>query len=71
MPAATPVSNPVLAPNVVTVATLVLLLLHAPPNVALLSTLVCPAHTVAIPVMAAGTGFTEIIVVLKQPVVAV
>ncbi len=39
-----------------------------PPAVALLSVVVNPAHTVAVPVIAAGAGSTVIVAALKQPV---
>lgn len=50
-----------------TVATAVLLLLHVPPVVALLRVVVAPSHTVKEPPMAAGSGFTTKVVVLKHP----
>jgi hypothetical protein len=50
------------------VATAVLLLLQVPEGVASLSVVAEPAQTVNVPVIAAGTGFTVIIVVTRQPV---
>ena len=58
-----PYTNPVVTSIV---ATPVLLLVHVPDGVASLSIVVLPAHTVAVPVIAA-TGFTETDVVTKQP----
>ena len=46
-------------------------LLHAPNGVGLPNAVVCPTHTVAVPVIAEGIGFTESIVVLIQPAVDV
>jgi hypothetical protein len=48
VPEATPVTTPVVEP---TVAIAVLLLLHVPPDVALLSVVILPGHTLAVPVM--------------------
>jgi hypothetical protein len=61
VPAATPLTTPVLP----TVAMPVALLLHVPPVVALLSVVVLPAVTVAVPVIvpADGKGFTVTVVV--------
>ena len=64
MPTATPDTKPVT--NVVD-ATVVLLLLHVPPVVALASVVTVPSHTVAVPVMAPGNGFTVTTTVLRQP----
>jgi hypothetical protein len=50
-------------------ATALLLLVHVPPAVALLSAVVCPEHTASVPVMAAGSAFTVISAVIGQPVV--
>ena len=49
VPAVTPVTTPP-----ATVASAVLLLLHAPPLVASLSAVVKPVHTIAVPAIAAG-----------------
>ena len=43
-----------------TVALEALVLSHVPPGVTLESVVVCPAHTLAVPVMAAGVAFTVI-----------
>jgi hypothetical protein len=64
VPALTPVTIPV--PE--TVATAVLLLLHAPAAVASLNDVVRPAHTEVVPLITAGIGFTSTEVVLVQPV---
>ena len=50
-----PVTTPVDAP---TVATVVLLLLHVPPPVASESVVVRPEHTVLVPFITKGSGFT-------------
>jgi hypothetical protein len=53
-------------------ATVVLLLLHVPPDVALVMVMVKPpAHTVDAPTIAAGNGNTVTIVVMIQPVESV
>ena len=59
---AVPAVMPLTTPLVPTVATEVLLLLHVPPAVALLSVVVLPAVSVAVPVMvpADGNGLTVI-----------
>jgi hypothetical protein len=44
-----------------------LLLLHAPPAVALLSVLVLPSHITAVPPMAAGIAFTVMVRIAAQP----
>ena len=64
MPALTPLTIPVDEP---TVALEVLLLLQVPPDVALLSEVVLPAQTTAVPVIAPGTGFTVAVRVVWQP----
>lgn len=61
MPDTTPVDAPA-------VATLPSPELHVPPPVASLSVVVAPGHTLNVPVMAAGTGLTVTVVVVKQPV---
>jgi hypothetical protein len=60
-----PVTIPVEEPMV---AILVLLLHQVPPGVASLSTVVSPAHTLVVPVIADGNGFTVTIVLLEHPV---
>lgn len=42
-------------------------LLHAPNGVGLLNVVVCPTHTVGVPVIGEGIGFTDNTVVLIQP----
>lgn len=59
--------TPVTVPPAVTVAVLVLLLLHAPPGVALESAVLPPTQTVAVPVMGAGLVFTVTTTLLVQP----
>jgi hypothetical protein len=63
-PTVSPVTMPV---NKLTVATVVLLLLHVPPAVASLNIVVSPKHTFVLPVIGAGNGFTVTVVVMKQP----
>ena len=60
-----PVTKPVVPP---TVATGILLLLHVPPPVVLLSCVVRPEHIEVTPVIGAGSGFTVTVVVTRQPV---
>jgi hypothetical protein len=64
IPDATPVTTPEDEP---TIAIEVLLLLHAPPGVALLSAVVKPGQTLAVPNIAAGTGLIEICLVEMHP----
>ncbi len=63
-----PAETPHMVPEVPMVATAVLLLLHAPPAVALASVTQEPTQTSDGPVMAAGSEFTVTVVVAKQPV---
>lgn len=67
-PVDTPVTVVVL-PGDVTVATDGLILVHVPPGVVLLSVVVAPEHTVPIPLMAAGKGFTVSTAVARPQVV--
>ena len=72
VPAATPVTVPVLP----TVVTVVAVLLHAPPVVASLNPVVDPAQTIAVPVIvpADGKGLTLttlIAAAVPQPLVTV
>lgn len=60
MPEITPDDDPA-------VAMVVLLLVHDPPAVPSLSVVVCPAHTLVIPVMAAGAELTDIIILDRHP----
>ena len=55
MPAITPVTTPEDEP---TEAMGMLALTHVPPVVRLFKVVVSPAHTLVVPVMAAGNGFT-------------
>ena len=61
-----PGATPVTIPDVPTVASAVLLLLHAPPP-ASVKVLVKPTHTVAVPEIADGSGLTVIVLVIIQP----
>ena len=61
MPAATPVTTPVPAPTVQIVLSL---LLHVPPDVASLSDIVNPEHTVVAPEMGDGNALTVTVAVL-------
>ena len=65
VPAVRPLTRPVVDP---TVATVVLLLLQAPPRTDSLKLIVAPSHTEFGPVIVAGSGFTVTIVVAVQPV---
>ena len=67
VPAVTPVTTPVDEP----IVAFALPLLHVPPVTRSLSVVVAPAHTLAVPAMAVGTGFTVIGLVAMQPVVNV
>jgi hypothetical protein len=63
-PALTPVTLPGLEG---TEATDVLLLVHRPPDVILVSEVMAPSQIVDVPAIGAGNGFTFIVVVLMQP----
>ena len=65
VPDATPDTAPLDAP---TVATDVLELLHDPPAVPLVSVVVEPTHTTAVPAFEPGRGFTVAVMVRIQPV---
>ena len=67
LPALTPVTTPVVG---CTVATAGVPELHVPPDTELLSVVVPPMQIVAVPLMAAGMGFTVIVDVdgVPQPV---
>ena len=62
VPPVLPVTTPV---TVFTVATVVLLLLHAPPVVPLLNVVVRPEQTEVIPDIAVGNGLTVTVVVVE------
>ena len=64
-PALTPDTTPVVR---FTLALSAASLLHVPPDVALLSVVVCPTHTTAVPVLAPMPEFTVTVAVLAQPV---
>jgi hypothetical protein len=65
VPAATPVTDP----PAVTVASVVLLLVHVPPVVTSVNNMLKPVHTiVVVPDIADGVGLTVIVLVTKQPV---
>ena len=68
VPAATPPTVPAPAPDAMTVAWAVLLLLQMPAAVASLRTVVRPVHTVCVPVMLAGCGFTVTKTEVEHPV---
>ena len=63
VPVATPVTTPVVA---TTVATPVEPLVQVPPGVALASAVVAPWHMLSVPVIAAGSGCTVNVLVVKQ-----
>ena len=62
-----PAATPVTMPDVPIVATPVLLLAHVPPLVIEDRVVVDPAHTVVVPVIAAGSAFTVTVAVLLHP----
>ncbi len=64
MPAAIPDTRPLEDP---TVATDVLLLVHAPPVTALLNKVVDPTQTLAVPLIVPGEEITETMVVARHP----
>ena len=66
VPAVTPVTIPLDDPIV---ATAVLPLLHAPPEVPLVNVVVLPMHTESVPPILAGSAYTVTILVAAQPVV--
>ena len=63
-----PADTPETIPIPLTVAKLVLLLLQVPPVDASVKAVVKPAQTLAVPVIAAGSGLTVTGVVIIQPV---
>ena len=65
VPAATPVTIPVVPPIV---ATNVLPLVHAPPEVPSESEVVAPTHAPGVPAIDAGTGFTVTVFDVVQPI---
>jgi len=64
VPPVTPLTIPVAEP---TVATAVLLLLHAPPVTVLLNVVVVPGHALAVPVMVDGAALTVTTAVAVLP----
>ena len=60
-----PANTPVTKPDELTVATAVLLLLHAPPVLVVLNEVVVPGHTILPPVIAAGADSTVAVIVLE------
>ena len=64
MPIVTPVTIPVTEP----IVALPLLLVQVPPAVASVNAVVKPKHTVKVPDMAEGKGFTVTTAVMIQPV---
>ena len=68
MPALTPVTTPEVANAILPTAGL--LLVHVPPAVVELSEVVDPTHTLIVPVMVAGFGFTvKVAVTLQVPAI--
>jgi hypothetical protein len=65
VPVDTPLTIPVVSP---TVAIAVLPLLQVPPPVPSASVVVAPVHTVVMPVIPAGDGYTVIAIAIVQPV---
>ena len=69
VPVATPPASSVEAePVEPTVAIEVVLLLHVPPPESELNVVVAPGHTLNVPVMAAGNGYTVTTFVVVHPV---
>jgi hypothetical protein len=64
VPADTPFTIP---ENVPIIATAVLLLLHVPPGVGLVSIVVVPRHALSRPDIGLGSGFTVTVVIAVQP----
>ena len=64
VPGDAPVTTPV---KVITVATVVLPLVHVPPPAALPSAVVTPIHTCNVPVMPNGARFTVTVAVAVHP----
>lgn len=69
VPAEPPVIMPV--PLATVAVPLPALVLHVPPLTLFVAVTVAALHTSSVPPIAAGTGFTEILATLVQPVVAV
>jgi hypothetical protein len=67
VPVVRPVTSPVVADAVETVATPASALLHTRPAVALVSVVELPMHIELVPVIAAGEASTVTIVVVRQP----
>ena len=65
VPASTPVTTPLLGSIV---ATVIVPLVHTPPDTPSLNWVVNPVHTVAVPVIADGEVFTVTTVVVVHPV---
>ena len=63
-----PKPTPVTTPDAFTVAIDGSIPSHMPPVDVVLSVVVSPSHTVAVPVIVAGSGFTTTVAVVKQPV---
>lgn len=59
--------NPVTTPIASTVATVVLLLLHAPPGVLPERVVDEPIHALGVPEITTGNAFTVTVVVVLQP----
>ncbi len=67
----TPLTTVLVPVAVPVVAILMSLLLQVPPPVVLLSVVADPAHSVAVPLIAAGAATTDITRVARQPVLSV
>lgn len=63
-----PANAPVTTPVEPTTVALPLLLVQVPPAGPLLSVVLCPTHTLVLPVIAKGNAFTVTTVVTRQPV---
>jgi hypothetical protein len=62
-----PVAMPVNIPPVLIVPFAGILLLQVPPDVASVSVMLLPTHTIGVPPITAGNGFTVIGNVIEQP----
>jgi hypothetical protein len=63
-----PVAIPPMSPvEALAVAIEVLLLLHVPPDELLVKVVITPVHTVPLPDMVAGSGFTVATAMAEQP----
>lgn len=62
-----PALIPVATPDPETIPIDVLLLTQTPPEGKELNVVVKPSHTISVPLMTPGSGFTVIVIVVKHP----